>query len=89
MITREDLQNLKAELLTELKSFLSKTKPSKDSPWLRSAQVREMLMISPGTLQNLRIHNHLRYTKIGGTFYYKYEDIVEMLSNDSTKRLQV
>jgi hypothetical protein len=34
--------------------------------WLKSVDVRKMLNISPGTLQNLRINGTLRYTKIGG-----------------------
>jgi len=46
---------------------------------LRSPEVREMLDISPGTLQNLRINGTLPYTKIGGVIYYAYEDIVKVL----------
>ena len=80
MITKEDLQNLKAELLTELKQILSKPKDTAGKSWLRSGQVREMLGISPGTLQSLRIKGLLRYSKVGGSFFYKQEDIAAMLS---------
>ncbi len=85
MITREDLQNLKTELLSELKSILTDKQPETKG-WLRSGQVRKMLSISPGTLQNLRINGQLRYTKIGGSFFYKYEDISAMLSGKRAKR---
>lgn len=85
MITREDLQNLKNEIIAELKSILSQDKPS-DSTWLRSAQVRKMLSISPGTLQNLRIQGHLRFTKIGGCFFYNQRDIAAMLNPNGSKR---
>ena len=85
MITREDLQNLKIEIIAELKSILSQDKPT-DSTWLRSAQVRKMLSISPGTLQNLRIQGHLRFTKIGGSFFYSQRDIAAMLNPNSRKR---
>lgn len=85
MITREDLQNLKTEIIAELKSILSQDKPT-DSTWLRSAQVRKMLSISPGTLQNLRIQGHLRFTKIGGCFFYSQSDIAAMLNPNGTRR---
>ncbi|MET3037281.1 DNA-binding protein [Chryseobacterium sp. NRRL B-14859] len=32
-----------------------------------------------GTLQNLRINRTLSYTRVGGTLYYNYKDIEEML----------
>ena len=47
--------------------------------YLKSPEVREMLQISPGTLQNLRINGTLPYTKVGGVIYYAYEDIIKML----------
>jgi hypothetical protein len=47
--------------------------------WLKSNQVRKMLLVSPGTLQNLRINGTLPYTKIGGVIFYDYEDIKKML----------
>lgn len=85
MITREDLQNLKTEIIAELKSMLSHDKPS-ESTWLRSAQVRKMLSISAGTLQNLRIQGHLRFTKVGGCFFYSQHDIAAMLTKNGLKR---
>lgn len=47
--------------------------------WLKSIEVRKLLNISPGTLQNLRINGTLRFTKIGGMLYYKLEDIHKLL----------
>ena len=85
MITRDDLHNLKNEIIAELKSMLSQEKPSQGT-WLRSAQVRKMLSISPGTLQNLRIQGHLRFTKIGGCFFYSQRDIAAMLNPNGSGR---
>jgi hypothetical protein len=85
MITRDDLHNLKNEIIAELKSMLSQEKPSQGT-WLRSAQVRKMLSISPGTLQNLRIQGHLRFTKIGGCFFYSQRDIAAMLTRNGSQR---
>jgi hypothetical protein len=79
VITREDLQRLKAELLEEIRLVVA-AKSHTDEKWLRSADVRRMLAISAGTLQNLRIQGLLSYTKLGGSFFYKREDIEMMLS---------
>jgi len=77
LITREDLKLLKSELITELKEVLQPQAYTKT--WLKSADVRKILSISPGTLQNLRINGTLDYRKVGGTMYYKTEDINRML----------
>jgi len=86
MITREDLHQFKTELLTELKTILTTAKPGPQGKWLKSAQVRALLNISPGTLLNLRVNGHLRYTKVGGIFYYQYQDIELMLAKDPSKK---
>ncbi len=78
IITKEDLKEFKKELLEELqKIFNAKTPEQKQ--WLKSAEVRKLLKISSGTLQTLRINGHLRYTKVGGTMYYSFQDIEKML----------
>ncbi len=51
--------------------------------WLKSNEVRKLLNISPGTLQNLRINGTLTYTKIGGIMYYSYSDIEKVLNGNS------
>ncbi|WP_313239978.1 helix-turn-helix domain-containing protein [Sphingobacterium multivorum] len=76
IITREDLKQFKAELLDEIKTIL---KPSEKKQWVRSADVRRMLNISAGTLQNLRINGTLRHSKVGGIMYYRSEDIQQMM----------
>ena len=74
IITREDLNEFRSLLLTDLKEiFNAKEKPQKQ--WLKSSEVRKLLNISPGTLQNFRINGTLSYTKIGGTIYYAYNDL--------------
>lgn len=86
VITKEDLQELRRELLEDLKQFLASDK-SEPKKWLKSADVRKMLNISPGTLQNLRINGQLRPNKVGGSFYYAFQDIQSLLQADSkTKR---
>lgn len=79
-ITKEDLYNFKAELIEEIKGVL-KANSSDQKLWLRSAEVRDLLKISNGTLQNLRVNGSLSYTRLGGTLYYSYEDIAKMLED--------
>ena len=56
-------------------------KPEPIKPWLKSNDVQKLLRVSPGTLQNLRLKGILRFTRIGGSLYYKQEDIDKALEN--------
>ena len=79
LITKEDLKEFKTELLEDIKNLFN-IKVSEQKLWLRSSEVKELLKISSGTLQNLRINGTLSYTRVGGTLYYNYKDIEKMLS---------
>lgn len=78
LITKEDLKAFKSELLEEIKAIIQPGK-GQSKQWLRSNEVRKLLNISPGTLQNLRINGTLKYTKFGGIMYYKMEDLNKIL----------
>ncbi|WP_379085556.1 helix-turn-helix domain-containing protein [Pedobacter sp. UC225_65] len=81
LMTREDLEQFKAEMLEEIGVMLKvKNVGTTQQQWMRSADVRRMLKISPGTLQNLRVNGTLSYTKVGGTMFYRISDIEKMLS---------
>ena len=77
VVTKRDLLNFGNLLLREIKNATPQETLPK--PWLKSAEVRNILKISPGTLQNLRINGTLKYKRIGGIIYYNYEDITKML----------
>lgn len=81
LITREDLESFKKELFEEIRKYSPYMRKSAHEPkeWLKSYEVRKLLGISAGTLQNLRLNGTLRYTKIGGLMYYRYEDIRKLL----------
>ena len=83
IITKEDLEQFKSELLEDLLKVLQPNQPQAKQ-WLKSQDVRKLLNISPGTLQNLRINGTLRFTKIGGIFYYKSQDITKILEGNGT-----
>ncbi|RZL08948.1 MAG: DNA-binding protein [Pedobacter sp.] len=81
LITKEDLNQFKSELLTEIKIILQPVQ-GQSKQWLKSVEVRKLLKISPGTLQNLRINGTLRYSKVGSIMYYKLEDINKVLEGN-------
>lgn len=82
IITKEDLENFKEELLEEIESLLNSRVSNPTKKWLKSYEVREMLGISPGTLQNMRINGTLPFTKVGGLIFYDYDDIQKMLTEN-------
>lgn len=80
VITKEDLQEFRIQLINDFKKLLpDPAKPQPIKPWLRSKEVRKILNISAGTLQNLRMAGKLRSSKVGNLYYYKQEDIERLL----------
>lgn len=82
IITTEDLWEFKMELLDDIKKLLSNESGQLTKKWIKSPEVRELLDISPGTLQTLRINGTLPYTKMGGTLYYDYQEIIQVLQKN-------
>lgn len=83
IITLEDLNEFRSLLLNDLKEIIQ-SKPQQTKQWLKSNEVRKLLNISPGTLQNLRINGTLSYTKIGGIMYYNHAEIDKLLNGNKT-----
>ncbi|GGC42373.1 transcriptional regulator [Parapedobacter defluvii] len=84
-VTKEDLEQFKRELFAELcRPMYRPQKPKEQKEWLKSYEVRKLLGISPGTLQSLRRKGTLRFSKVGGLMFYRYEDVIEMM-NQSKK----
>ncbi|OBX24692.1 helix-turn-helix protein [Gelidibacter algens] len=82
IITTDDLRDFKMELLDDIKNLLTKQSKGKLKRYLKSTEVMDLLQVSPGTLQNLRINGTLPYTKVGGIIYYDAEEIQEILTNN-------
>ena len=81
-ITTDDLREFKMELLDDIKALLTNQSGTVSKRWLKSPEVRNLLGISPGTLQNLRINGTLPYTKVGGVLYYDYEKIMTVMKEN-------
>ena len=79
IITTDDLRDFKLELLDDIKKLLSKQAQGKLKKYLKSSELMDLLQISPGTLQNLRIKGTLPYTKVGGIIFYDSEEIQKVM----------
>ena len=86
VITREDLNEFRFLLLSDLKELLHNV-PTQTKTWLKSNEVKEMLNISSGTLQNLRINGTLSYSKVGGIFYYASQDIEKIMAKNKRQAI--
>ena len=80
IITTDDLREFKIELLDDIKKLLSQQTTGKLKRYLKSSEVMDLLQVSPGTLQNLRINGTLPYTKVGGIIYYDAEEIQNIMT---------
>jgi len=79
LVTKDDLQQFRMQLIGDLKKVIEQhiEKPSAIE-WVKSKQVREMLHVSPGTLQNLRIQGKIKPKKIGGSWYYNLKELTDL-----------
>ncbi len=86
LVTKEDLQQFRMQLINDLKILLL-IKQNTKNEWLRSCEVRKRLKVSPGTLQNMRVTGKLNPTKIGGILFYRDTDIENLLNptNEDSK----
>ena len=78
LLTVNDLEKFKNELLREIKQVIE-SKPEIERKLLKTKDVCRILSAKPGTVQNLRKKKILPFRKIGGTIYYKHEDIYAIL----------
>lgn len=79
-----DLQQLRTDLLREIRKIVVNQPAPLHKPWLKSHEVRRLLKISSGTLQHLRDSGQLKYSKVGGIFFYDLKDVEVMITNKPT-----
>jgi hypothetical protein len=81
LVTMDDLQVFKLEFLSEVRDIVtSAVTPQREL--LRNKDVKKMLGISTATLQTLRINGIIPYSKVGGTLYYKYSDVMKVFNEN-------
>lgn len=81
---RRLLSDFRQQLHADIRQILSDKKPMQEKPWLKSSEVRKLLGVSHGTLQNLRNNGTIPFTKIGGVVYYPRDGIEKMLSGKTS-----
>jgi hypothetical protein len=74
--TKADIQEL-IIAIQKLQCFINVN--TVEQKFLRSADVRRMLNISDSTLQRLRISGALKAKKVNGTWFYKSEDVQNIM----------
>lgn len=82
ILTLEDLQKFKTELFAELRTIFTQSTPGTQKKWLKSYEVREMLGISRGTLQNLYNTGALPGNRVGGLIFYDYDDVKKLMQGN-------
>ncbi|MCT4646475.1 MAG: helix-turn-helix domain-containing protein [Carboxylicivirga sp.] len=87
IVTIGDLKEFKEDLLQQLSKIVADSLSSDTKKWVKSAEVRTLLGISPGTLQNMRVNGSLPYTKVGGIIFYDINDIQKMISKNKVSTI--
>lgn len=86
-VTKEDLKIFRRELLSDIEKIikinLAEKPPTQNIEWLRSKSIREIMNISAGTLQNLRISGKIRSRKVMGSYYYNKSDLLNLFKDNN------
>lgn len=81
IISPDDLEKFKVELLHEINELLEKERRFDISKkWLKSNEVMKFLKMSNSTLQYMRDSGQLPFTKFGATIYYDRDDIQDIMN---------
>jgi len=81
VITRDDLQAFRLQLLSDIRELMGAVQAKPPKEWLKNSEVRRLLKVSANTVQRLRIAGKLRSSKVGGVHYYRKEDIEKLLDS--------
>jgi len=65
--------------------MLNLLKASKPKAWMQTPELKKILKISDSTAQYLRNTRALPCSKIKGTYYYKYNDVINLLERNKVE----
>lgn len=89
MVTKEDLRQFGLELLGNIGNLITQTKEGNsdvtEQEWIKSKQVRKLMNMSPGSVQNLRVTEKVRFKKIVGSYYYNKADLLKLFTDERSK----
>jgi hypothetical protein len=88
IVTKDDLQNFRLQLLDDMKTLLQRSKESSSGnvEGYKTANVRKILGCSVNKLVSLRVSKKIRTKKIGGTVYYNKEDVKRLVEEGFDER---
>ena len=86
LVTLDDLENFKTELLSAVKQLLDFTKGPPVKRWVKAAEARKLIGVSPGKLQVIRDSGLLSFSKIGGNIYYDQDDLHRLFEENKVQR---
>ncbi len=89
IVTTDDLREFKRELLGDFKRILAEHSGFLTKKWLKSADVCDLLEISQGKLQTMRINGTIPYTKLGGMIFYDSTEIQKMMTRNMQNVLRL
>ena len=82
IVTKADIEKLRNDIFAELNRIrFNGSRSSGNKQWLKSYEVCQLLSISKGTLSTYRRNGTLKYTRIGGLMYYKFQDIDALINS--------
>jgi len=82
LVTIGDLEKFKLEIITAINHLSNGANAAKPKKWLKSAELRKLIGISPGKLQAIRDAGLLSFTKIGGNIYYDQDDVYKLFEEN-------
>ena len=89
MVTKEDLRQFGLELLGNIGNLITQTKEGNsdvtEQEWIKSKQVRKLMNMSPGSVQNLTVTEKVRFKKIVGSYYYNKADLLKLFTDERSK----
>jgi Mn-dependent DtxR family transcriptional regulator len=82
VITTDDLIHFKNEIISDIKTIFENHRSDPNKKWVKTNELKKILKVSDGTLQNLRIKGTLKYTRLGGIILYDLEHIQKKLDEN-------
>lgn len=82
ILTRKEFESLKTELINTIKETVEGKHATITKAWLRTSDIRKLLGISSSSIQNLRNSGKLKLSKVGGSIFYKAEDVNNLIEKN-------
>lgn len=86
LVKSDNEKEPKTPNLKQVKPVILESIPE-DIVFIRSTDVCKLLNISNSTLKNLRAAQAIPYYKLGGTFLYSKEEIMNYLASNYSRRI--